>query len=463
MASLTLIRWSAKKIATESSTVELSTVPCNSSIFFSGQRIKHRRFATSAALRNSSSSSSNPNRKKPIDSGVGSSKQAKLVDNAKNDVALVSSSGVRAQKRQALSFKSLFGKRSLWRRILFASTKVRSIILLNVITIIYASNIPVVKEVEAIVDPAAFTVVRFAVSAIPFIPFVFRARDDVHTRNAGIELGFWVSLGYLMQALGLLTSDAGRASFISMFTVIVVPLLDGMLGAIVPTRTWFGAVMSILGVAMLESSGSPPSVGDLLNFLSAVFFGVHMLRTEHISRSTNRKNFLPLLGYEVCVIALFSTIWYFVSGWCGGIQGWDPSSWTWTMFCEWMVTFPWIPALYTGIFSTGLCLWIEIAAMRDVSATETAIIYGLEPVWGAGFAWFLLGERWGVTGWLGAALVLGGSLTVQIFGSSSPSNSGEDEESKKGDHQLGLDKQNKFSASPVVVSSREDVPNLLKK
>ena len=46
-------------------------------------------------------------------------------------------------------------------------------------------------------------------------------------------------------------------------------------------------------------------------------------------------------------------------------------------------------------------------AMRDVSATETAIIYGLEPVWGAGFAWFLLGERWSSLGWIGAALVLG--------------------------------------------------------
>lgn len=45
--------------------------------------------------------------------------------------------------------------------------------------------------------------------------------------------------------------------------------------------------------------------------------------------------------------------------------------------------------------------------MRDVSATETAIIYGLEPLWGAGFAWFLLGERWGALGWIGAALVLG--------------------------------------------------------
>ena len=32
--------------------------------------------------------------------------------------------------------------------------------------------------------------------------------------------------------------------------------------------------------------------------------------------------------------------------------------------------------------------------LLDVSATETAIIYGLEPVWGAAFAWAMLGERW---------------------------------------------------------------------
>ncbi|KAF3969165.1 hypothetical protein CMV_007012 [Castanea mollissima] len=361
------------------------------------------------------------------------------------------------------SFKSLFGKRSLWRRIFFASKKLRSIILLNVITLVYASNIPVVKEVEAIMDPAAFTVVRFAMSAIPFIPFVWQARGDVRTRNAGIELGFWVSLGYLMQALGLLTSDAGRASFISMFTVIVVPLLDGMLGAEVPSLTWFGAVVSILGVAMLESSGSPPCVGDLLNFLSAVFFGVHMLRTEHISRSTKRENFLPLLGYEVCVVALSSILWYFIGGSFGGMQEFRPSSWTWTMLWNWMVTFPWIPALYTGIFSTGLCLWIEMAAMRDVSATETAIIYGLEPVWGAGFSWFLLGERWGAAGWIGAALVLGGSLTVQIFGSSPIKASEDDEKSETGDRMFVTDKQNGISTSPVVVSSSKDVPGLLKK
>lgn len=47
-----------------------------------------------------------------------------------------------------------------------------------------------------------------------------------------------------------------------------------------------------------------------------------------------------------------------------------------------------------------------MSAMCDVSATETAIIYGLEPLWGAAFAWILLGERWDAVGWIGAALIL---------------------------------------------------------
>ncbi|KAH9763500.1 Integral membrane protein DUF6 containing protein [Citrus sinensis] len=345
-----------------------------------------------------------------------------------------------------------------------------------------ASDIPILKAAEEIMHPASFCAVRFVMSAIPFLPFVFWARDDVKTRNAGIELGLWVSLGYFVEALGLLTSDAGRASFISLFTVIVVPLFDGMLGAIIPAHTWFGVLISALGVGMLECSGSPPSdsslfnitlashfqVGDFLNFLSAIFFGIHMLRTERISRSTKKENFLPLLGYEICVVALLSTIWVLVGGWFDSSQDFDQSPWTWTMLWDWMVTFPWVPALYTGIFSTGICLWIEIAAMRDVSATETAIIYGLEPLWGAGFAWFLLGERWSTAGWIGAALVLGGSLLVQMYRSSSPDKSLKAEECTKTGSLLlipELDKeklQNNLSTTPVAVRSKKDMTDMLK-
>ncbi|XP_011023606.1 PREDICTED: uncharacterized protein LOC105125028 [Populus euphratica] len=99
------------------------------------------------------------------------------------------------------------------------------------------------------------------------------------------------------------------------------------------------------------------------------------------------------------------TYYLFLDTRFGGVQTCDPPSWKWEMIWHWMTAFPWIPSLCTGIFSTGLCLRREHRdrCNVDVSATETTIIYGLEPFWGSGFTWFLLGERWG---WIGAASVL---------------------------------------------------------
>uniref|UniRef100_A0A2P2NY90 Uncharacterized protein n=1 Tax=Rhizophora mucronata TaxID=61149 RepID=A0A2P2NY90_RHIMU len=76
------------------------------------------------------------------------------------------------KKKQTLgSINALFGRSSSWRTRTWR--KFMSFVLLNLITMVYASNIPVVKEVEALVDSVAFTVVWSAVCAIPFILFVF--------------------------------------------------------------------------------------------------------------------------------------------------------------------------------------------------------------------------------------------------------------------------------------------------
>ncbi|XP_072973033.1 uncharacterized protein [Typha angustifolia] len=355
-----------------------------------------------------------------------------------------------------------FDRRPLWKRIFFASKKVRSIILLNVLTVIYASDIPVLKEVEEVTEPAFFAMVRFVVSVIPFLPFVFKERDDHRTRSSGVELGLWVSFGYLTQALGLLTSDAGRASFISAFTVLVVPLIDGMFGATIPPLIWSGAFFSLVGVAMLESGGSPPCVGDFLTFLSTVFFGIHMLRTEQISKNTKKEKVLALLGFEVSVVALSSIIWFMIKDILGDVHQLSFHNYTWSTLWDWTTSFPWIPALYTGVLSTGSCLWAEMYAMKNVSATESAVIYGLEPLWGAAFAWFLLGERWDTNAWIGAALILGSCLTVQILGS--PSEKLKKVKSTTKSIPLKpLPKQNHLSFSTVVINPRENLTEQFKR
>ena len=58
---------------------------------------------------------------------------------------------------------------------------------------------------------------RFSGAALAFWPFLKGADKDVWL--AGLELGLWSGLGYLLQAEGILTTDASRASFLSAFTV----------------------------------------------------------------------------------------------------------------------------------------------------------------------------------------------------------------------------------------------------
>ncbi|KAM3209276.1 hypothetical protein ACQJBY_063763 [Aegilops geniculata] len=306
--------------------------------------------------------------------------------------------------------------RAAWRKATsLVPRRARSVILLNLLVLIFASNISIVKEAQTMLDPDLFNIIRFTIASIPFVPFLLKSLRDMQVVIRGVELGVWVTLAYLTQSIGLVTADAGRASFISALTVIIVPFLDGILGAEIPAYTWLGAFLSALGVGILELSGSPPCVGDLLTLVSAFCFGIHMLRTEHISRKMKKENFLALVGCQVVVIAVVSAVSFIIKCFLQNVVPWNLKSRTPTELFSMMSSFPWLAILYTGIIATTFCLWAEIVAMRDVSATETAIIYGLEPVWGATFAWAIHGERWGITGLIGAIFII--ELHLVCFGS----------------------------------------------
>jgi drug/metabolite transporter (DMT)-like permease len=150
-------------------------------------------------------------------------------------------------------------------------------------------------------------------------------------------------------------------------------------------------------------------------------------------------------------------LWFAIREYSTDSPQFNFSSFELTAFWDSFASFPWIPALYTGLFSTALCLWAEMYAMSDISATESAIVYGLEPVWGAAFAWFLLGERWSSTAWFGAVLILCGSLTVQLLGTDPKET--KTLEKNRAESTKSSQKDHYFSFSTVVVDSRKNVPN----
>lgn len=71
-----------------------------------------------------------------------------------------------------------------------------------------------------------------------------------------------------------------------------------------------------------------------------------------------------------------------------------------------------------GIHTCSL-LQVEMHALKTVSAPLAALIYTAEPLWGALFAWVLLNERWGPTGWVGAGLIVVSTAASQLVNSKS--------------------------------------------
>ena len=63
--------------------------------------------------------------------------------------------------------------------------------------------------------------------------------------------------------------------------------------------------------------------------------------------------------------------------------------------------------------TTALTNWLQALGQRSVPAERAAVIYAMDPVYAAGFAFLLLGETLGTAGIAGASIITGAALWSQ--------------------------------------------------
>jgi drug/metabolite transporter (DMT)-like permease len=69
---------------------------------------------------------------------------------------------------------------------------------------------------------------------------------------------------------------------------------------------------------------------------------------------------------------------------------------------------------YVGLLSSALTFTLLTVALQYTPPAEAAVIVSLETVFAAMAAYWLLGERIGLLGWGGAALIMCAVLTLQV-------------------------------------------------
>jgi drug/metabolite transporter (DMT)-like permease len=264
------------------------------------------------------------------------------------------------------------------------------------IAVIWGTTFTVVHESVAAFPPLALIALRFGFAAAVFGPRLVRERRALSRSALGVGtlLGGLLFAGFATQTYGLALTTPARAGFITGLNVVLVPLLGLCFGQRPPRRALVGVLIAVVGMLVLSWGSAVPGAGaagawrgDLLILACAFAFAMHIVA---VSRWSTQLPVLPVNTVQLLVVALLAA--------AASLAFDRPPAWPSLGVLG--------AALYLGVVATALVFALQLRLQRHTSATHTALIFALEPVFAALFSWLWTGEA------LTAAVLLGGGLML---------------------------------------------------
>jgi drug/metabolite transporter (DMT)-like permease len=266
-----------------------------------------------------------------------------------------------------------------------------------------------VKQALNDVSPVLFLALRFSLAAVALL-ILFRGSWS-HPRNprwsiiGGVMAGVLLFSGYAFQTIGLQFTTAPKSAFLTGLTSAFTPLLGALVYRTVPRAAEVGGVLVATGgmalmtlpEAALSAGRLAMNRGDLLTVGCAVCYSFHILT---LNRYSAKASIELLATTQIAVSALL---------------GWSLCRWMEIPHIRW-TTGVWVAILITGLLATAVAFTFQSWAQRYTSSTRTALIFMLEPLFAWITSYLLTGETLSRRQALGAALILGGILIVELKG-----------------------------------------------
>ena len=258
--------------------------------------------------------------------------------------------------------------------------------------------------------PFSFNGIRMLLAGVVLIPvtaFIERknARGDERQRVdpkdqglAGLLCGFMLFAASSLQQMGLVTTSAGKAGFITALYVVLVPVAAWLLFKKNPGRIiWLGVALAVFALYLLcmPAGGFSLQSGDLLLLGCAACYTVQILCVDYYAPKVSgvrlaRDEFL-ITGALSMLIALFTE----------------------TITAE-GIREALIPILYAGIMSSAVGFTLQIIGQRDTDPTVASLLMCLESVFAVLTGAIVLGEKMTVRETVGCILMFSAVILAQL-------------------------------------------------
>ncbi len=270
-------------------------------------------------------------------------------------------------------------------------------------TIAYGATFKLVQNALEDVTPVGFILLRFSLGALVLLPLAFRngwrgpvaAQSSFRFRQFALAVfGFGVVgfAGYWFQNAGLQRTSTSNSAFITGLFVVFTPLFETFVTRRAPSRNVIVAVgFAVVGLFLLEGASFDMGAGDALTLACAALFGLWILIGGFL---TQRFDPVAVTCGQLVVFSLLAVPVVAVGG-LGHVTG--------------RVV---LAAVITGVFCSAVAFTLQLWGQRFVEPARSAVILEFEPIV-AGVIGYWIGERLGVTGYLGAAVILAGIVIAE--------------------------------------------------
>jgi len=198
-------------------------------------------------------------------------------------------------------------------------------------------------------------------------------------------------------------TTAQSSGFLLYLNVKLVPFFARIiLGREISIPTWISAFVAFMGTALISYDGTSVNIGDVWSICAAACSAMFIIRME--SATEKVPNAAALNAACLWTVTMGSTLWLLISASSSAENLTDTLSSSYHSVLDTFQAHP-LAILYLGGVATALANYIQTKAQKGIKSERASIIYALDPVYGAGFAYVLLGETLSTNGMVGALLI----------------------------------------------------------
>jgi drug/metabolite transporter (DMT)-like permease len=262
-------------------------------------------------------------------------------------------------------------------------------VLLLAVAVVWGSSYLTAKSLVVAGGVLVLLALRFLISAAAMLPFLtFRRRETA----VGVLLGFTQASVLLLETYGISRTSATNAGVLISLTILLTPILEGLVSRRWLPRAFFLAATVATGGVVLLVAGPglrAPSSGDALMLAAALIRAAHVTLSARLTHGR---------AYDTTTLTALQTLTgavVFAPALLHATPSYGPAQW-------WSV-------VYLALGCTVFAFVVQLWAIRRTSASRASLLLGTEPVWAVLFGALLGGDHLTPIAVTGITLVLIGT------------------------------------------------------